>query len=109
MSRRNDRRGLPPETAYLSRGQPLKPLHPLRADSIPSEPLQAEEAQAIEALQSIEQVWDQLFPAEQSQIARTLIERITVAPNGISIKWRGEGLNKLLRDTLESTALREAA
>ena len=68
-----------------------------------------EEAQAIEALQSIEQVWDQLFSAEQSQIARTLIERITVAPNGISIKWRGEGLNKLLRDTLESNALREAA
>jgi site-specific DNA recombinase len=68
-----------------------------------------EEAQAIEALQSIESVWDQLFPAEQSQIARTLIERITVAPNGISIKWRGEGLNKLLRDTLESNALREAA
>jgi len=68
-----------------------------------------EEAQAIEALQSIEQVWDQLFPAEQSQIVRTLIERISVAPNGISIKWRSEGLNKLLRDTLESNALREAA
>ena len=63
----------------------------------------------FEALQSIELVWDQLFPAEQSQIARILIERITVAPNGISIKWRGEGLNRLLRDTLESNALREAA
>ena len=63
----------------------------------------------FEALQSIELVWDQLFPAEQSQITRTLIERITVAPNGISIKWRGEGLNRLLRDTLESNALREAA
>jgi hypothetical protein len=58
---------------------------------------------------SADTVWDQLFPAEQSQIACTFIERITVAPNGISIKWRGEGLNKLLRDTLESTALREAA
>ena len=68
-----------------------------------------EEAQAIEALQSIEQVWDQLFPAEQSQIVSTLIDRITVSLDGISIKWRGEGLNKLLRDTLESKAFREAA
>ena len=36
------------------------------------------EADAIDALKSIEQVWDELFPAGQARIAHTLMDRITV-------------------------------
>lgn len=60
-----------------------------------------EEAHSISALQSIDTIWEELFPAEQAKIVHTLVERITVRKEGISIKWHDKGLNKLLRDTLE--------
>ncbi|WP_353239473.1 recombinase family protein [Limnohabitans sp.] len=50
------------------------------------------EADAIQTLQSIDQVWDNLFPAEQACIAKALIERITVNKDGISIKWKSTGM-----------------
>jgi hypothetical protein len=44
-----------------------------------------EEHDAIEALGALEPVWDELYPAEQARILRLLIERIDVAPDGISM------------------------
>ena len=67
------------------------------------------EADAIQTLQSIDQVWDNLFPAEQTCIAKALIERITVRKDGISIKWKSAGMTKLLRDTVRQQAYKEAA
>jgi site-specific DNA recombinase len=67
------------------------------------------EAVAIKTLQSIDPVWDELFPAEQSKILQTIIERITVRPDGITIQWKQQGMNKLLRDTLTGHAVLEAA
>ena len=67
------------------------------------------EAAAIQTLQSIDPVWNELFPAEQARIVQTLVERITVRPDGISIKWKSDGLTKLLRDTLAPSAMRKAA
>ena len=67
------------------------------------------EAEAIAALQSIDEVWDELFPAEQARIAHTLIDRITVRKDGISIAWKTEGMPKLLRDTVALESVREAA
>lgn len=63
------------------------------------------EADAIGALQTIDAVWDALFPAEQARIAHTLIERITVRKDGISIVWRTDGMPKLLRDTIAQSDL----
>lgn len=57
------------------------------------------EPEAIAALQSIDEVWDQLFPGEQARIAHTLIDRITVRKDGISIAWKTDGMPRLLRDT----------
>lgn len=57
------------------------------------------EPEAIAALQSIDEVWDQLFPGEQARIAHTLIDRITVRRDGISIAWKTDGMPRLLRDT----------
>jgi DNA invertase Pin-like site-specific DNA recombinase len=61
------------------------------------------EADSIRALQSIDPVWDELFPSEQAGIVRTLVERITVRREGITIQWKDQGLNKLLRETLTAT------
>ena len=68
-----------------------------------------EEPRAVEALQSIDQLWDELFPAEQARILHTLVERITVRKDRITIKWQAEGLNNLLRDTLGLGANSKAA
>jgi len=62
------------------------------------------EAECIRALQSIDPVWDELFPSEQANIVRTLVERITVRREGISIQWRDQGMNNLLRETLFGVA-----
>ena len=58
------------------------------------------EPEAIAALQAIDEVWDQLFPGEQARIAHTLIDRITVRRDGISIAWKTDGMPRLLRDTV---------
>ena len=62
------------------------------------------ETDAIRALQSIDQVWDQLFPAEQARIAHTLIDRISVRKDGISIAWKTDGMPRLLRETVTKEA-----
>ena len=67
------------------------------------------ENQAIEALQSIDAVWDALFPAEQTRILQTMIERITVRPDGIRIDWKSEGIGDLLREALTTRPHSEAA
>ena len=68
-----------------------------------------DEADAINALRTIEEVWDELFPAEQSKIAPTLIQRITVRPDGVTIDWNAGGIEALLRGALPGPRLKEAA
>ena len=72
-------------------------------------PFWNEEGDAIQTLQSIDQVWDNLFPAEQACIAKALSEQITVRKDGISIKWKSTGMTKLLRDSVMQQAYKEAA
>ena len=67
------------------------------------------EPEAIAALQAIDEVWERLFPAEQSRIAHCLIDRITIRRDGISIAWKSDGMSKLLRDTVRQEDAREAA
>lgn len=66
------------------------------------------EIEAIRTLQSIDPVWDQLFPAEQANIVRTMVERITVRRDGITIQWKALGMNQLLRDNLMTSELEAA-
>jgi hypothetical protein len=46
----------------------------------------------IDALGALEPVWDELYPAKQVRILRLLIERIHVAPDGISVTLRAAGI-----------------
>jgi DNA invertase Pin-like site-specific DNA recombinase len=56
------------------------------------------EADVREALARLEPLWDELFPAEQQRIVRSLVERVTVGLEGAEIRLRVEGLASLVRD-----------
>jgi DNA invertase Pin-like site-specific DNA recombinase len=56
------------------------------------------EADVREALARLEPLWDELFPAEQQRIVRSLVERVTVGLDGAEIRLRVEGLASLVRD-----------
>jgi site-specific DNA recombinase len=57
-----------------------------------------EEGEVIEALRALEPVWDELYPAEQTRILRLLIERIDVAPDGISVTLHAAGIRSLVAE-----------
>jgi DNA invertase Pin-like site-specific DNA recombinase len=56
------------------------------------------EADVREALARLDPLWDELFPAEQQRIVRSLVERVTVGLEGAEIRLRVEGLASLVRD-----------
>jgi hypothetical protein len=52
----------------------------------------------IEALGALEPVWDELYPAEQARTLRLLIERIDVAPDGLSVTLHAAGIRSLVAE-----------
>jgi len=56
------------------------------------------EREVREALHRLDPLWEDLFPAEQARIARALVERVVVGPEGADIRLRLEGLAGLVRD-----------
>jgi site-specific DNA recombinase len=57
-----------------------------------------DESEMIEALGALEPVWDELYPAEQARILRLLIERVDVAPDGISVTLHASGIRSLIAE-----------
>jgi site-specific DNA recombinase len=57
-----------------------------------------EEGEVIDALGALEPVWDELYPAEQARILRLLVERIDVAPDGISVTLHAAGIRSLVAE-----------
>lgn len=53
-------------------------------------------------MSQIGQVWDQLFPVEQQRIARLLIDRVQLQPQGLDIVWREDGWQGL-REGFDAT------
>ena len=62
------------------------------------------ESEVIEALGTLEPVWDELYPAEQARILRLLIERIDVAPDGISVTLHAAGIRSLVAELADQEA-----
>jgi hypothetical protein len=56
------------------------------------------EGETREALVRLDPLWEELFPAEQARIVRSLVERVVVSPAGADIRLRLEGLASLVRD-----------
>lgn len=59
-------------------------------------------------LANFNDVWDELFPVEQSRIIQLLVERVDVGTNGIKIQLRTTGLLSIARDLQSSTQTKEA-
>jgi DNA invertase Pin-like site-specific DNA recombinase len=66
------------------------------------------ETETREALEQLDPLWEELFPAEQARIVRSLVERVDVSPAGADIRLRLDGLAGLVRD-LRASPVREAA
>jgi site-specific DNA recombinase len=62
------------------------------------------EGEVIETLGALEPVWDELYPAEQARILRLLIERIDIAPNGISVTLHATGIRSLVAELADQEA-----
>jgi hypothetical protein len=58
------------------------------------------EAEVRDALERLEPLWNELFPAEQARIVRSLVERVEVGLTGADIRLRVEGLAGLVRDLI---------
>jgi hypothetical protein len=58
------------------------------------------EADVISALQTFDDVWGQLFPAEQTRIVQLLVRRVTVTSEGLVIDVRTDGVSGVMRDMM---------
>ncbi len=56
------------------------------------------EAEVRESLVTFDDLWAELFPAEQSRIVRLLVERVEVHEDGLDIRLRTAGIRSLLDD-----------
>jgi hypothetical protein len=76
----------------------------VRQEDSAADDTQLEEGEVIEALGALEPVWDELYPAEQARILRLLIERIDVAPDGISVTPHAAGIRSLVAELADQEA-----
>ncbi len=56
------------------------------------------ERDVVRAITDLAPLWDELFPAEQARIVRLLVERIDLAPDGMQVRLRAEGLQTLVEE-----------
>jgi site-specific DNA recombinase len=66
------------------------------------------EADVCGALERFDEIWEELFPAEQGRIVQLLVERIDVTQGAADIRLRVQGLTSLLQD-LGIASTRKAA
>ena len=76
----------------------------VRRENGAAEETEHDENEVIEALGALEPVWDELYPAEQARILRLLIERIDVAPDGISVALHAAGIRTLVAELADQEA-----
>jgi hypothetical protein len=56
------------------------------------------EGDVRDALVRFDDLWDELFPAEQTRIVRLLVERVDVHRDAIDVRLRIDGLGDIVRD-----------
>jgi hypothetical protein len=57
---------------------------------------QIDEATTVMAMGRLNDVWDQLFPAEQTRIVKLLVEKVIVSPNDLEVRLRANGIERLV-------------
>jgi DNA invertase Pin-like site-specific DNA recombinase len=61
------------------------------------------------ALMDFDELWDELFPAEQARIVELLVQRIDLKPDKLDLTLRIEGLTSLFGELRGQPAFQEAA
>lgn len=61
------------------------------------------------ALKEFQDLWNELFPAEQARIVQLLVERLDLKPDALDITLKIEGLTSLCAELGIQPALQEAA
>ncbi|MBK8211648.1 MAG: recombinase family protein [Rhodospirillales bacterium] len=56
------------------------------------------ERDVVKAITDLAPLWDELFPAEQARIVRLLVERVDLAPDGMQVRLRADGLQTLVEE-----------
>jgi hypothetical protein len=56
------------------------------------------ERDVVQIVADFAQLWDELFPAEQTRIVRLLVERIDLSADGMQVRLRAEGLQTLVEE-----------
>ena len=47
------------------------------------------------AMTRLDEIWDQLFPAEQTRIVQLIVEKVIVSPRDMEIRLRANGIEEL--------------
>lgn len=55
-----------------------------------------DEAKVTVAMLKLDQIWDQLFPPEQTRIIKLMVEKVIVSPNDIELRLRANGIERLV-------------
>jgi DNA invertase Pin-like site-specific DNA recombinase len=50
------------------------------------------------ALDRFDEVWDELFPAEQARILQLMVEQVAISTDGADLRLRAEGLSSVMAD-----------
>ena len=56
------------------------------------------EREVVETATAFAPLCDELFPAEQARVVRLLVERVDLAPDGMQVRLRAEGLQTLVAE-----------
>jgi site-specific DNA recombinase len=67
------------------------------------------ERQVRDSLRRFDELWSELFPAEQARLVQLLVERIDISEKGADITLRIEGLTTILKDLHDRAQQRSAA
>lgn len=67
------------------------------------------ERQVRDELHRFDELWSQLFPAEQTRLVLLLVDRVDISEKGADITLRVEGLTSLMQDLHDATGHRGEA
>ena len=54
-----------------------------------------DEGKITVAMTRLDEIWNQLFPAEQARIVKLLVEKVIVSPNDLEVRLRANGIERL--------------
>ena len=59
-------------------------------------------AQVTVAMTQVDQVWDELFPAEQQRLVRLLVEKVIVTPTNLELRLHPLGIGAIAAESRQA-------